>query len=98
MLVLELANHGQIAGLVLGPQVLLELLAIVRDERVRDREDRLRGAIVLLQANDAGVRKVLLEVKDVAYVRATEAVDRLRVVAHHEEAAVFLREQLEEPV
>src|SRR5436190_997843 len=98
VLVLELADDRKVAVLIVRPQVLLDPLAVVRDERVRRGEDRLCRAVVLLQANDLGVWKILLEVKDVAYLRAAEPVDRLCVIADHEEVAVLLCEQLQEPV
>src|SRR5260221_276606 len=77
VLVLELADDREIAGAGIGPEVLPEPLLVVRDDGVRDREDALRRAVVLLQSDDLGVGEVLLEVKDVAYVGAPEAVHRL---------------------
>jgi hypothetical protein len=61
---------------------------ILGDDGVRDVEDHLGGAVVLLQPHHAGVREVLLEVAHVAHFGAAPAVDRLIVVAHHEHVAV----------
>ena len=86
---------------------------LLRDHRVGGGEDRLGGAVVLLELDHARVGEVLLEVEDVAHVGAPEAVDRLAVVAHDRQVAVALQahpttvrgglaaaadEQLQEPV
>jgi hypothetical protein len=47
----------------------------VRDHRVCRLEDRLGGAVVLLELDDGRVREVALELEDVPDLRAAEAVD-----------------------
>jgi hypothetical protein len=80
VLVLELAHLDRVALTQIGPQRLAHPPAVVRDDRVGDAEDRLRRAVVLLEAHDLGVRVVVAEIEDVGDVRAAEAVDR--VVGH----------------
>ncbi len=94
VLVLELAHVHRVAVAQLAPERLVLARAVVRDHRVGRVQDRLRGAVVLLELDHLGVREVVLEVEDVADVGAAEAVDRLVVVAHHAEVAVLLREEL----
>ena len=98
VLVGQLADLDRVALPHLGPQVLGLLPAVVGDQRVRRRQDHLRGAVVLLQLDHGGVDVVLLEVEDVGDVGAAEAVDRLRVVADDREVAVLGGEQLEPAV
>jgi hypothetical protein len=65
---------------------------------IRRVEDGAGRAVVLLEPHHAARREVLLEVEDVADVRAAPAVDRLVVVADHHQVAVRRRQQLQEPV
>ena len=74
---LELPDLDLVALFLVGPEVLLEAAAVVLDDRVGGVEDRLSRAVVLLELDDAGVGEVLLEVEDVADVRAAPAVDRV---------------------
>ncbi len=64
-----------------GPQVLGAAGLVAFDDRVGGGEDRLRGAVVLLQQDRRRVRVVLLELEDVADGRTAEGVDRLVGVA-----------------
>jgi len=80
------------------PQVLALALAVVGDHGVGDVEDRLRAAVVLLQANDLGIGVVALELEDVADVGATPRVDALVVVADHGEIAVLAGQEIGEAV
>ena len=66
-------------------------LRVVRDHRARGFQDILGGAVILLQTDDRGVRKVLLEIENVVDVRAAPAVDRLVFVAHHADIIVLGR-------
>ncbi len=65
------------------PQPLGLAPGVTGYHRVRRGEDRLRGAVVLLQQDHGGVGVVLLELDDVTDVRAPEGVDRLVGVADH---------------
>ena len=71
-----------------APQVLAEALARFADDAVRGIEYRRRGPVVARQC-DAHRRRFeqRRKVEDVAHRRAAEAVDGLRVVAHHSEAS-----------
>ena len=60
-----------------GPQPLVLAAGVLGDDGVGGRQDRLRGAVVLLEQHDGGVGVVVLEVLDVADVGAAEGVDRL---------------------
>ena len=68
------------------------------DHHVGEVEYLGRAAIILLETHDVRVRKVLLEVEDVANVGAAPAVDRLIVIAHDAEIAVPAREMPDEHV
>ena len=98
VLVLELGDVDGLAAADVAPQLLGLAALVVRHDRVRRREDRLRGAVVLLQLHDMRAREVTLEVEDVRDVRAAEAVDRLVVVADHADVALLACEQLQQPV
>ena len=69
---------------------------VVLDEAVREVEDRLRGAVVLLQPDGLHATVVLLEAQDVLHVGAAPSVDRLVVVAHHAKILVILRQQVDD--
>ena len=56
------------------------------------------GAIILLQLDDLGARKVLLELQDIGHFRAAPRVDRLVVVPHHADILAVLCEQAEPKV
>ena len=62
-------------------------------DRTRDIQDRLRRTIILLQANDARIGKVLLKVQNIGNVGATPFVDRLILVTHHANVLLFLRQK-----
>ncbi len=98
MLVLDLERADRIALAELGPEVLRLALAVVRDDRVRRLEDRVRRAVVLLERDRLRLAEVALELEDVPDVGAAERVDRLVRVAHRADVAVLLREQLEQAV
>ena len=55
----------------------------LRDDAVGGLEDRLAGAVVLLQRRHRDVRELRGEVEDVADLGRAEAVDGLRVIAYH---------------
>ena len=65
-----------------GPQLLGATVGVAFDDRVRRGEDVLCGTVVLLQQDRVGVRVVLLEVRNIADVRAAEGVDGLVGVTH----------------
>ena len=98
VLVGQLGELHRLAVGAFGPEPLGPALAIALDHRVGGGEDRLGGAVVLLQLDHRGVGEVVLEIEDVADVGVAEAVDRLIVVADHHQVAVLGGEQLQQPV
>ena len=79
-------------------QRLAHALRVRADHDVGQLENLRRRAIVLLEAHDRGVGKVLVEVEDVPNVGAAPAVDRLIVVADDAHVAVAAAEQLDQLV
>ena len=59
---------------------------------VRDAEDVRRAAVVLLQPHDLDLREILLELQDVAQVRAAPAVDRLVGIARDGQVRIVDRQ------
>ncbi len=98
VLVLDLDDLDRVALPELRPEPLRLAVAVVVDDRVRRPEDRVRRAVVLLERHGVRPAEVLLEVEDVADVRAAEGVDRLVRIADGEDVAVLGGEQLQEPV
>ena len=80
------------------PEALAQAAGVVGDDRVRSLEDRLGGAVVLLELDDVSIREVILELEDVADLGSAEAVDRLILVADHRQVPVLSGEQLQQPV
>ena len=78
---------------VVGPQRLAEPAGVVGDEAGGGGEDVRGRAVVLLEPDDLGAGKVLLEAQDVGDLGAAPAVDRLVVVADAAEVAARLGEQ-----
>ena len=60
---------------MLGPELLGGPLLVALDDGVRDVEDGLRGAVVLLQGDGASVGIVAFEGEDVPDVSSSKAVD-----------------------
>ena len=77
VLVVKLPHLYGIALAEVGPEVLAHPAAVVADHRVGGIEDGLRRAVVLLEADDLGIREVVPEIQDVRDVGAAEAVDRV---------------------
>ncbi len=82
-----------LASLLRGPQRLAQALRILRDHRGRGGEDMRGGAIILLQPDHLGARKILLEPQDVPHLGPAPAIDRLVIVAHAADILVPLRQQ-----
>ena len=64
-----------------GPQLFGLATLVVGDDRVGRVEDGLRGTVVLFEHDGLRVGEILLEILDVADVRAAERIDRLVGVA-----------------
>ena len=91
VLVLDLDHAHRVALPQLAEEVLRLALAVVRDQRVRGAEDRVRRAVVLLERDRLRAAEVALELEDVADVGAAERVDRLVGVADREDVPVLAR-------
>jgi hypothetical protein len=98
VLVLDLDDAHRLTLPQLAPKVLRLPLAVVRNDCIRRAQDRVRGAVVLLERDHTGAAEVALELEDVADVRSAEGVDRLVGIADDEDVLVLAREQLEEAV
>ncbi len=80
------------AALPVGPKVLAFALDVARHHRRRGLQYVLRRAVVLLQANDAGLGKILLELEDVANVGAAPGVDALVLIANGADVVLAARQ------
>ena len=97
-LVREIQHLRRLAVLGLGPEVLGAAVLIVLYDLVGGVQDARGGAVILLQHHGGGVREVLLEIHDIAYVGAAPAVHALVGVAHHAEVVVLGRHRLDQHV
>ena len=86
------------AALALGPELFAFAANVVGDDGAGGFQNDLRGAVVLLEADDAGVGKVLFELEDVADVGAAPGVDALILVADGADVFVLAGEELHELV
>jgi hypothetical protein len=86
------------SALALGPELLALAANIVGDDRAGGFKNDLSGAIVLLEADDAGVGKIFLEFEDVADVGAAPGIDALILVAHRADVFVLAGQKLHELV
>ncbi len=91
VLVVGLIERDVQALAVFRVQALGRAVLVIGDQRVGRVEDRLRAAVVLLQQHDSGFRVVLPKTRHVAIVGSAEAVDRLVLIAHHEQVALPVR-------
>ena len=96
LLILGQVHAEPLPDRVLGPELLLLARGVVLHDSVRGAENRLRGPVVLRQAQHRRLGKGLLEGEDVPHVGAAPAVDGLVVVPHHGEVPVRPRETLDE--
>ena len=66
-----------------GPQLLGATVGVAFNDRICRGENVLCGTVVLFQQDRVGVRVVLLEVRNIADIRAAEGVDGLVGVTDH---------------
>ena len=78
--------------------VFLHAPGVADDDRVGRIDDRAGRAVVLLELEDLGRGKILLEGEDVLDLGTAERVDRLCVVAHHADLGVELRQAADDDV
>ena len=79
----------------LGPEILAHAAGVVGDHRVGGGEDVAAGTVVLLQADDPGAGKVLLEGQHVLDPGSAPAVDRLVVIPNGEQVLARIGKQPE---
>jgi hypothetical protein len=91
-------DRDALARDVLGAQRLAEPPLVAGDEPGGGGEDVAGGAVVALQPDHRGARKVVLEAQDVVDLRAAPAVDRLVVVADAAQVLALLGEKPEPQV
>ncbi len=63
------------------------------DQPVGGGEDRGGGAVILFQTNELHVREIPAELMDILHPGAAPAVDRLVIIAHHEDLAGIAGQQ-----
>ena len=91
LLVVADEQRDRLALAVLGPQRLVLAAAVHPNDSLSAVQDRLRGAVVLLQQDDSGAGVVALEVQDVAHVGGPPRVDRLVRIADDADVVVTAR-------
>src|SRR5207244_4537965 len=82
----------------LREQALRLPFTVVLDDGVGGAENRVRGAVVLLERDRRGTGEVALEVENVRDVGTAKRVHGLIGVSNSEDVAVLTSQQLEEPV
>ena len=98
-LVVGRRRHPQrVAGPVLAPQLLVEELRIVGDQRVGRAQDPHRRPVVLLELDHLERRVVERQLREVLDRRAAPAVDRLVVVADRGQPRALAGQQPQQPV
>ena len=98
VLVVGAIPDDQLAVIGLGPERLRLALNVVGDELVRDLQDRLGRAVVLLHDEDGGVGVVVLEVQEVLDGGAAPGVDALVGVADDTDVAVPGRQHVHQEI
>ena len=86
------------AALALGPELFAFAANVVGDDRAGGFKNDLRGAVVLLEADDAGVGKIFFELENVANVGAAPGIDALILVADGADVLVLAGQQLHQLV
>ena len=83
---------------VLAPELLVEELRVVGDQRVGRAQDAHRRPVVLLQLDDLERRVVARQLREVVDRRAAPAVDRLVVVADRGEVRRVARQRPQQAI
>ena len=82
----------------LRPQGFFHAARVVGDDLIGRVQNIGGAAVVLFQLDDLRVREILLEIQNIADVRAAPAVDALIVVAHHAQVAAVFGDELHQRV
>ena len=93
-----LENPDRLALVALREAVFLHAFGVADDHRIGRIDDGAGRAVVLLQLEDHGVGKILLEREDILDLGPAEGVDRLRVVAHDADLRMQLRKAADDDV
>jgi len=88
----------QRATLAVGPELLAFAFQVVGDHGAGCLKNVLRGAVVLLQADDSGVGEILLKLENVADIGAAPGVNALIFVAHGADVFCLAGQQLHDLV
>ena len=91
-------NLNQIPAVTIRPEFLPLASDVVANHRVSRIQNHLRRTIVLFEADDIRIGKILLEIQDIPQVRAAPPINALVVVPDHEDASVSFRKQTREKV
>ncbi len=86
----------QILPLPRRAQLLLKLLHVRRDGRIRHCQHLRHAPVVQLDLEDLRIRIPLRKREDVFKIRAAPRVDRLRIIAHHHQVAMLARQRVDE--
>src|SRR5699024_10352634 len=92
--VIIVQQRNSIAGVIVGPQSLFELAAVLLDNRIRCFQNGLRRAIILFQWNLNRILIVVLKVQNIADICAPERIDALGVIADHAQVLIFLGQHI----
>ena len=68
------------------------------NQRVGKMNDATGRTIIVLKANNFGIRPVAMERQNVLDFRSTPAVDRLIVIAHHAQVSVLRRQRFDNSI
>ena len=92
----KLPEYRSLAHLILRPERLIFTSGVVLDHLVRGIQDHLRGTVILLQFDHLCARECLLKTQDIFDIGAAEPVDRLVIISHDTDVAVFRRKQADQ--
>ena len=78
----RLENPYRLAGTGVGPEFLAQAAAVATDQLIGAFENVGMRAVVLLELDQIGHAKLMLEGRHIAHVCPPKCIDRLVVVAH----------------
>ncbi len=71
-------------------------MAVESNKPVGHRQDRCAASIVFLQADHHGIRPIAMEIQNMCDVSPAETVNRLVIVAHYTQIAVWSSQLLDD--
>ena len=78
----RLENPYRLAGTGVGPEFLAQAAAVATDQLIGAFENVGMRAVVLLELDQIGHAKLMLEGRHIAHVCPPKCIDRLVVIAH----------------